>query len=77
MSDIPDLTREPLMSVDATPDAGYPLRILNAHRANSLCEYVVDPPSALWDAMNEMQRERVRLLDAAIAKLGAVVVPEK
>lgn len=58
--------KEYLTHVDATPDRDYPLRILRAHRANCDCFWKADPPSVLYDVMNEHQRQRAQLLDEAI-----------
>ncbi|MDZ4250344.1 MAG: hypothetical protein U0990_09675 [Candidatus Nanopelagicales bacterium] len=60
---------EPIMHVDATPDAGYPLRILRAYLEN--CERVG------WSGTNELLvaelnaacRKRAELLRGAIGTL--------
>jgi len=66
---IPELTREPIMHVDATPDSGYPLRILRAHRQNCDCYFEATPPSPLITMMNEHNNQRAVILDRAIAIL--------
>ena len=74
MSEIPAVTREPILQVDATPDEEYAVRILRAHRAN--CDVLwadnavgAEPTDPLLVAMNEAQRQRAALLDQAIARL--------
>lgn len=57
--------------IDATPDDGYPLRILVAHRDSCRCEYAGDGP--LPGMMNEWNRKRAGILDRAIAALGGPV----
>lgn len=57
--------------IDATPDDGYPLRILAAHRDSCRCEYAGDGP--LPGMMNEWNRKRAGILDRAIAALGGPV----
>lgn len=66
---IPELTRQPVLYVDATPDSGLPLRILRAHRENCACKFVADPPSPLITMMNELNDQRAVILDRAIAIL--------
>ena len=56
---------EPLCYVDATPNDGYVLRILRAHRINCLAKWG-GTPSEVLEKMNEWQDERRKLLDAAI-----------
>lgn len=67
------LTQEPLKHVDMSPDAELPLRILRAYREDCNCEYQVSGLSpeqtAFWDMMNQWQRDRACILDAAIEKL--------
>ena len=61
---------QPLHYVDATPDDGYPLRILEAHLANSKSRIVVgSEASPLFQAMNEAQAKREVILQEAINKL--------
>lgn len=67
---LPGLTQEPLLHVDATPDAEYPLRILRAHRENCNCRWASDTENVLLNAMNQMNDARANLLDEAIAKLA-------
>ena len=67
--ELPKLTQEPIIHVDATPDEGYPLRILEAYRANCNCLFVSDHYSPLLDAMNKNNKKRAEILDRAIEKL--------
>ena len=72
--EIPKLETELLLNVDATPDKNYVLRILQAHRQNCNCKYEVhglsEGETKLWDTMNELQDQRIKLLDEAIEKLN-------
>ena len=71
---LPPLTRQPILEVDATPDKGYPLRILQAYREGCNCmwatstgeEEVTDP---LLKLMNDHNRQRAAILDKAIESL--------
>ena len=66
-----------LLHVDATPDPGYPLRILRAYR--ELCDAIWSdttsgpdpsgPENPMFKLMNQHQEQRARLLDRAIAIL--------
>jgi len=67
--ELPKVSKEYLTHVDATPDRGYPLRILTAHRQNCNGHWIADPPNPLYDLMNEHQIQRAKLLDEAIAIL--------
>lgn len=73
--DLPKITQEPILHVDATPDEEYPLRILKAYREICDCEFsestnrggqIISP---LIKAMNEHNEKRAEILDRAIAKL--------
>jgi len=77
-TELPDTTKEPIIHVDASPDAQYPLRILRAHRAN--CDVLwtdntegKKPVGALCELMNEHNRQRAKILDQAIADLEAAM----
>ena len=77
---IPPVTREPLAHVDATPDDGYVLRILRAHRANCDVRWAdsaggEETTNPVLVAMNAACRRRAALLDAAIARLEADRTP--
>ena len=71
--ELPPTTQEPIIHVDCTPDADYPLRILRAHRKNCNCRWEVsgldDATHRICDVMNEHCAARARLLDAAIETL--------
>jgi len=69
MTALPKITQEPLIHVDATPDDGYVLRILRAHRHNCDCKWVGTGSNALIDVMNEACDKRAKLLDKAISIL--------
>jgi len=69
MTEFPNLTQEPIINVDATPDEHYPLRILKAYRENCNCKWESHPPSWIWDSMNEASEKRAVILDRAIAIL--------
>ena len=71
---LPPLTQEPFRYVDATPDAGYPLRILRAYRQNCDCRWAdntagEEPTNPLLKMMNEHCQQRAEILDRAIAIL--------
>lgn len=63
---LPDLNRQPLTHVDATPDGNYALRILQAFRDNCGCKWVSNTDNPLVSAMNKLQEERAKELDIAI-----------
>ena len=62
---------EALIYVDATPDEGYPLRILEAHLTNNMSGvWMGDATSQrMCDVMNQASDERTKLLRGAIAIL--------
>jgi len=66
----PPLSQEPILHVDSTPDANYPLRILRAYRLNADCCYEVtgvdEKSRVIWDMMNSFQEKRAKLLDKAL-----------
>ena len=71
---LPPMTGEPVIHVDATPDEGYPLRILRAHRQNCDCRWSDtyeggDTENPLLRAMNEANDKRAAILDRAISVL--------
>jgi len=71
---LPEVTQEPIIHVNATPDEGYPLRILRAYRENCNREWVSEtdkPLNPLLEQMNKYCRQRAVILDAAIAVLEA------
>lgn len=61
--------------IDATPDDGYPLRILRAYRASCDMRFHANPPLALVDKLNDLQERRAEILDTAIALLEAALKP--
>ena len=68
------LTQGYLKFVDATPDEGYPLRILRAYREDCDCMFSdntvgEEPTSPLLKLMNEHNRQRAVILDKAIVLL--------
>lgn len=70
----PPVTQEPIMHVDCTPDADYPLRILRAHRENANVRWELtggfsDEARQAYVDMNEGCVQRAALLDEAIAVL--------
>lgn len=66
---LPEVTQQPILCIDATPDREYVLRILRAYRQNCDCRWVSTEPNALIDIMNMHCEERAVLLDEAIAIL--------
>ena len=70
MSEIPPVTQEPILHIDATPDDDYPLRILRAYRENCNVKWIAaTTPSSVCEAMNEMNDQRAKILDRAITLL--------
>lgn len=67
---------ESLVYVNATPDEGYVLRILEAHLINCQSRWVATPPSILVDMMNQLQEDRAKLLHKAIEILK-IAKPKK
>ena len=71
---LPKLTHQPILHVDSTPDEEYPLRILRAYREGCNCLWSdttqgTDTENPLLKLMNEHQKQRVEILDRAIAIL--------
>jgi hypothetical protein len=69
----PGWNQQPVLHIDATPDDGYPLRILEAYRENCNMRWVTgsdgkceDP---FYELMNQLQEERAKILDSAIEKI--------
>ena len=64
---LPPLTQQSVLHIDGIPDAAYPLRILQAYRAQcDVCWEVHGLDEAavlLYEMMNQHQRERAALLD--------------
>lgn len=65
--------QQAVMNLDATPDEGYVLRILQAYRDNCNVKWATSTDGTcdnpLYQTMNEHQEERAKLLDSAIEKL--------
>jgi hypothetical protein len=67
--------------IDATPNEGYPLRILRVYREacdlrwEEIGDGSIRNPSALLSAMNATQDVRAAILDRAISKLTASEPP--
>ena len=75
MTKLPKLTKKPILYVDATPDAGYPLRILRAYRRDCDCMWAgntgeEETEHPLLTMMNKDNHKRAEILDKAIRKLG-------
>ena len=70
---LPDFTRQPVEAVDMSIDADLPLRILRAYRQNCDVHWAVEgvdeASRRIYDVMNEHQRQRAKILDAAIRTL--------
>lgn len=62
-----------VITVDATPDEDYPVRILEAYIKRTECKWMVhgctDGLRQIYDAMNEAQDKRAEILREAIAHL--------
>lgn len=74
-SQLPKLTEQPVLNIDATPDEDYPLRILRAYRQGCNCQWLEDvdgkePTNPLLKAMNKDNGKRKKILDEAIKKLS-------
>lgn len=69
MAELPDISQEPMMHIDGTPNEDYPLRILRTHRQNCDCRWTSDLERPLVAAMNKMYEQRAIILDKAIAIL--------
>ena len=71
---IPELTKQPVLYLDSTPDNDYPLRILQAYRQQCDCKWGdssdgSEPQNPLLKMMNEDCEKRAVILDKAITKL--------
>ena len=64
---------EPRLSVDATPDDDYPIRILGVYLQNTGLRWEYEgcdkELQQIYDAMNEAQEKRAKILRQAIATL--------
>lgn len=72
-----DPDKEDIRYVDATPDDGYPIRILEAHLRGNENLIITDntegrpPENPALIVMNEASEERAKILRRAIAILSA------
>lgn len=66
---LPEISRGPVMYIDATPNEEYPLRILRAYRENCNCRWTSELENPLINMMNEMCEQRAEILDKAISIL--------
>ena len=63
---LPDINKQAIMHINATPDEGYVLRILKVYRENCECKWSSNLDNPLIVDMNKIQDERAKLLDKAI-----------
>jgi hypothetical protein len=75
--ELPELTQQPVLFLDGTPDKDYPLRILRAYRQQCDCRWTSsvdgsEPENPLLMLMNEHCEQRAKILDRAIAILEGV-----
>lgn len=68
-TELPDITQEPIIHIDCTPNEEYPLRILRAYRQNCDCRWASDTENVLIKVMNEACEKRAIILDKAITIL--------
>lgn len=73
--DLPEITQQPIIYIDGTPNEDYVLRILRAYRQNCDCRWVSTEPNTLIDFMNDCQDKRAALLDEAIKVLQDCSIP--
>lgn len=64
-----DVNKKPILHVDATPNEGFVLRILEAYKHDATVRFVFTHKSPLLELMNEHQEMRLKLLNDAIDKL--------
>jgi len=72
---LPELTQQPILHIDGTPDEDYPLRILRAYRQECDCKWAEntddsEPTNPLLIMMNKHCEQRAEILDRAIEKLS-------
>lgn len=72
---LPEISQEPVMHIDATPDEDYPLRILQAYRQHCDCRWTSNLENALINEMNKACEQRAAILDKAIAMLEKALNP--
>lgn len=72
---LPDLTQQPVLFVDGTPDDEYPKRILSAYIQHATCNWVSDntgdtpPNNPMLAQMNRDNAKRRTILQRAMARL--------
>ena len=76
MKKLPELTNQPILFIDGTPNKDYSLRILRAYRQLCNCRWGdtangTDTENPLLKLMNEHCRQRAEILDKAITTLEA------
>ena len=73
MKNLPELTKQPILHLDATPDTNYPIRILEAYRQDCDSRWATGTDGSvdnlLLRLMNEHQEQRATILDKAIETL--------
>jgi len=72
---LPELTQQPILHIDGTPNEDYPLRILRVYRQECDCKWAEntdgsEPTNPLLIMMNEHCDQRAEILDRAIEKLS-------
>jgi len=72
---LPELTQQPILHIDGTPNEDYPLRILRAYRQECDCKWAENTTNdevtnPLLIMMNEHCAQRAEILDRAIEKLS-------
>ena len=69
--EFPEMTQQSIIHIDATPDDGYVLRILQAYRENCNSKWATSTngecDNPIFDLMNKHQDQRAELLDKAIS----------
>ena len=67
---LPELTQQPVLFIDGTPNEDYPSRILKAYRQNCDCMWSDttngEPQNPLLKLMNEHNKQRAEILDKII-----------
>lgn len=71
--ELPLISQQKVLQVDATPNPNYPVRILKAYRENCDMKWTTTgmnkDSATIWEAMNFHQSKRAKILDRAIAVL--------
>ena len=71
---LPELTQQPILHIDGTPDEDYAVRILRAYREECNCRWAdttegTETENPILKMMNEHCEKRAEFLDKAIAIL--------